>query len=144
MNGKFLGFFVFKPIAKKIIDFNFLKIKLMRLLQVQRIEFGTQLDFYITTNTKCVMRTQPYDNPFRTQLQLENQFKLAQEMKNEGAYSADEYHRLVGYLTRDFAKLQDIEPEVTMRWDFSSDPLGKVMMELTMETIRNQNIENLG
>ncbi|MDC8005827.1 hypothetical protein POV27_17370 [Aureisphaera galaxeae] len=90
------------------------------------------------------MRSQLNDNPFRMQLQLEGQFKLAQEMKNEGAYSADEYHRLVGYLTRDFILLQNTEPDVAMRWDFSNDPLGKVMMELTLEAMKNQNIENLG
>ncbi|MBX2827766.1 MAG: hypothetical protein KTR22_06365 [Flavobacteriaceae bacterium] len=90
------------------------------------------------------MRSQLNDNPYRKQLQLESQFKLAQEMKNEGAYSADEYHRLVGYLTRDFIVLQNSEPNVAMRWDFSEDPVGKVMMELTLAAIQNRNIENLG
>ncbi|GAB5401693.1 MAG: hypothetical protein Aureis2KO_32780 [Aureisphaera sp.] len=88
------------------------------------------------------MRSQLNDNPFKMQLQLEDQFKLAQEMKNEGAYSFDEYHRLVGYLTRDFVTLQHIEPNVSMRWDFSNDPFGKAMMELTLATMQGQEIEN--
>lgn len=85
------------------------------------------------------MRNQPYDNPFRRQLQLENQFQLAKELKNKGTYSVDEYHRLVGYLTRDFIALQHIEPEVAMRWDFSDDPLAEVMMELTITSMKVYN-----
>jgi len=77
------------------------------------------------------MRNQPYDNPFRRQLQLEDQFSLTKEMKNEGNYSMDEYHRLVAYLTQDFMDLKNDEPNVSMRWDFSDDPTAKVMMELT-------------
>ncbi|MEL6811347.1 MAG: hypothetical protein AAFP76_08445 [Bacteroidota bacterium] len=77
------------------------------------------------------MKSQSQDNPFKAQLQLEDQFQLAQELKNEGIYNQDEYHRLVGYLTQEFMVLQEIEPQVSMRWDFSDDPTGKVMMELT-------------
>ncbi len=86
------------------------------------------------------MRSQLFDNPYRRQLQLESQFQLAQEMKNEGAYSSDEFHRLVGYLTYEFILLKEEEPSVAMRWDFSNDPVGKVMMELTMEAILSQRM----
>ena len=76
------------------------------------------------------MRHEVYDNPFRRQLQLESQFYLAKDMKNEGSYSMDEYHRLVAYLTQDFMDLQSSEPNVIMRWDSANDPTDKVMMEL--------------
>ncbi|MEM7084719.1 MAG: hypothetical protein AAF489_00970 [Bacteroidota bacterium] len=81
------------------------------------------------------MRHEVYDNPFKRQLQLESQFYLAKDMKNEGSYSMDEYHRLVAYLTQDFMDLKNSEPNVTMRWDFTNDPTGKVMMELTKAAI---------
>lgn len=83
------------------------------------------------------MRQDVYDNPFRRQLQLESQFCLAKDMKNEGNYSMDEYHRLVAYLTQDFMDLKSIEPNVIMRWDFSNDPTAKVMMELTKAALHS-------
>lgn len=86
------------------------------------------------------MRAQPYDNPFKTQLQLEELFTIAQEMKNEGAYSSNEYLRLVGALTRDFLNLKKVEKDIAMRWDFADDPLAKVMMVLTVEAFKKENI----
>ena len=84
------------------------------------------------------MRIQPFDNPFRGQLQLEELFKTAKQMKLEGCYSSNEYLRLVGSLTHDFMRLQQYESSITMRWDFENDPMGKVMMELTKEAFSNE------